>query len=233
MTPISIYINEYILANYGTSEPYVVFGKMPRNKKDLKDIDVNSFKSQAFESFLYENKKAEYITYGYHKPAANYARFLLDITLLLFVVNLSEHITKGRFGGVTNLWVAFTTAFIDTVRELEELTRVGSVPWTPFKMFKGKPSTTPVDMKMFLRIMMAIRSSVGPSYNEGKLRRLQAVVSKENNINLIEAPSYVEAEVEGEIDLLFIPALMNLLPNSNGNIEGNQYAIKRKKIYSY
>ncbi len=62
-----LYINEYIMANYGSKAPYEL---------------------ASAESYAFSTKKAQYITYGYNVAGMNYFMFMKDIALILFVGNL-------------------------------------------------------------------------------------------------------------------------------------------------
>lgn len=202
-----LYINEYILANYGTKAPYSL-------------IDSSSYS--------YDTKKAQYITYGYTDPGMNYMRFILDVTLILYVVNLFNQMVQGGFAGFVGFLKAVGAAFIQTATEIASLTEKGSLNWRPFKSFGSgfQLKMTPV---MFLRILMGMKST-GQTYNEEKMRRIQAVVTKETGVNLLDSPSYIEANVTGKVKLWFIPQLAEVLP---GNVEGNYYYYDKKKVYSY
>lgn len=208
-----LYINEYILANYGSNEPYELIGK-------------------SGDAYLYENKKAEFITYGYTTAGVNYFMFIKDVALLLFIVNLLENVLmRGGYLGPIGLLRAVTGAFIATANDIRKLTSGSqnyTLDWSPFRI-KTNIKMTP---KLFLRMYMLLKSN-GETKNNEKLRRLQAVVTKETDVKLDEHPSYIEGKVEGKIKLWFIPALTRVLPNSSGNVSGNEYVIKKKKVYSY
>lgn len=201
-----LYINEYILANYGTSPPY-----------ELGDSN----------SYLFKNKQAQFITYGYGTTGTNYFRFVMDIVLVLFVVNLMEQMVKGGYAGIPGFLRAVGQAFLFTGKQLTNITTGDYVlEWQPFKI-----KQIDMTMPMFLRIFMMMRSTT-ESGNE-KLRRLQAVITKDTDVDLNTAPSYIEGNVKGKIKLWFIPALTEVLPNQFGNVKGNYYYIKKKKVYSY
>ncbi|MDY0395118.1 hypothetical protein RWE15_12670 [Virgibacillus halophilus] len=78
-----LYINEYILANYGTKAPYEL-GKE--------------------SSYYYNTKKAQYITYGYNTAGINYFMFLKDVVMILFVVNMLAQITQGGICRATSIF---------------------------------------------------------------------------------------------------------------------------------
>ncbi|WP_157724847.1 hypothetical protein [Virgibacillus phasianinus] len=202
-----LYINEYILANYGTSPPYEL-------------IDA--------ESYLFKNKQGQFITYGYGSAGTNYFMFIKDIVLVLFVVNLMESMVKGGFAGPVGFLRAVGQAFIFTGKQLTNITTGDYVlEWQPFKI-----AQIDMTMPMFLRIFMMMRST-GESYNHEKLRRLQAVITKDTGVDLNKAPSYIEGNVKGKIKLWFIPALTEVIPNQYGNVKGSYYYINKKKVYSY
>lgn len=202
-----LYINEYILANYGT-EPTYELGNP--------------------ESYAYSTKQAQYITYGYNVAGMNYFMFLKDIVLIMFVANLISQGIQGGFAGPLGFFKAISGALLSTLDNLTKLTSDPySFQWSPFKAFGGKGVN--MTMPMFLRIIMAMKST-GESYNNEKMRRLQAVVTKETGVNLNSRPSYIEGNVEGEIKLWFIPQLAEVLP---GDVEGNTYHFNKRKVYSY
>src|SRR5699024_8501737 len=166
--------------------------------------------------------------YGYTDPGMNYMRFILDVTLILYVVNLFNQMVQGGFAGIVGFLKAVGAAFIQTAPEIASLTEKGSLNLRPFKSFGSgfQLKMTPV---MFLRILMGMKST-GQTYNEEKMRRIQAVVTKETGVNLLDSPSYIEANVTGKVKLWFIPQLAEVLP---GNVEGNYYYYDKKKVYSY
>ncbi len=202
-----LYINEYIMANYGSKEPYEI---------------------GASESYAFATKKAQYITYGYNVAGMNYFMFLKDIALILFVGNLISQGIQGGFAGPLGFFKALAGAIITTADQLEDLTeKPYKMDWNPFKMFGG--TGVPMNMPMFLRIIMAMKSTSEP-YNNEKMRRVQAVVTKETGVNLNDKPSYIEGNVQGKLKLWFIPQLAEVLP---GNVEGNYYIFEKRKVYSY
>ena len=62
------------------------------------------------------------------------------------------------------------------------------------------------------------------------MRRLQAVITKETGEDLKTSHTYIEGSVEGEVKLWFLPQLAKVLP---GEVEGNRYVIKKRKVFSY
>ncbi|TFJ91204.1 hypothetical protein [Lentibacillus salicampi] len=204
-----LYINEYIMANYGTNEPY-----------SLGDS----------ASYLYENKQAQFITYGYTTAGANYAAFIRDIAMVLFVVSLIDTILfEGGYAGPLGVLRAIVRALIDTASGITQLTEKSKYPWKPLKI-SGQIEMT---MPLFLRIFMIMRSTAGDGYNNKKMRRLQAAITLDTDVQLDENPSYIKGKVKGDVDLLFIPALTNLIPNQSGSLSGNTYTIEKSKVYSY
>ncbi|PAV28970.1 hypothetical protein CIL05_13395 [Virgibacillus profundi] len=206
-----LYINEYIMANYGTSEPYEL-------------TDPNSY--------LYENKQAEFITYGSDIAGVNYLLFIKDIAMVLFVINLLEKVLmEGGFAGPIGFLRALVRAFTETVVQITDLTtsaRGGyKLDWRPFKVTKIE-----MTMPLFLRLFMMMKST-GEDYNNDKLRRLQASITLDTDVHLDNSPSYIEGHVEGKVKLWFIPALTEFLPGDLGNVSGNVYNIDKKKVYSY
>lgn len=200
-----LYINEYILANYGTKEPYEL-GKA--------------------NAYAYSTKKAQYITYGHNTAGMNYFMFIRDIVLILFVANLLSQVVKGGFAGPLAFFRALGFALASTVNDLIKLTKKPyNIQWSPFK--KAKITVT---MPMFLRIIMAMKSTSKP-YNKEKLRRLQAVITKETDANLLTSPSYITGNVNAKLKLWFIPQLAEVLPG--GKVEGSYYIFEKKKVYSY
>ncbi len=201
-----LYINEYIMANYGSKEPY---------------------KLASAESYAFSTKKAQYITYGYNIAGMNYFMFLKDIALILFVGNLIGQAVQGGFAGPLGFFKALGTALATTANDLIQLTNTSKLDWNPFSAFGGK--AIPMNMSMFLRIIMAMKSTSEP-YNNEKIRRLQAVITRETDVRLDTSPSYIEGNVEGRIKLWFIPQLAEVLP---GKVEGNYYIFDSRKVYSY
>lgn len=204
-----LYINEYIMANYGTNEPY-----------SLGDSN----------SYLYENKQAQFITYGYTTAGANYAAFIRDIAMVLFVVKLLDLVLfQGGFAGPLGFLRALGQAFIYTANGITQLTESGKFRWQPLKISRPFDMTMP----LFLRMFMIMRSTAGDGYNNKKIRRLQAAITMDTDVQLDENPSYIKGKVKGDVDLLFIPALTNLIPNQSGSLSGNTYTIEKTKVYSY
>lgn len=202
-----LYINEYVLANFATKEPY-------------------AFTSSDF--YKYDTKKGQYIAYGHHVSGMNYFHFLLDITCILLIVNLLDELKRGGFAGPLGFYKAIATAMVMTLTELTSFLDDGKLEWNPFKMFAPSKRFT-FTGTMFLRIFLAVKS-IDPTYNDGKIRRIQAAASHETNRNLLESPSYIEGHVSGDIKLWFIPQLAEVLP---GKVEGNRYKIEKHKVYSY
>ncbi|WP_188453570.1 hypothetical protein [Virgibacillus oceani] len=209
-----LYINEYILANYGTQAPYELIG------------------TKAYQSFSYATKQAQYITYGYAQPGVNYFMFIKDIALIMFVANLLSQVLQGGFAGPLGFFKALAASLATTLNDLQEITRGPhyELTWSPFSAF-GKRGVK-VTMPMFLRIIMMMKSTT-KSYNNEKLRRLQAVVTKETNQKLNDASTYLKGNIEGKIKLWFIPALTEMLPNDFGRVQGSYYYIDKDKVYSY
>ncbi|WP_077602600.1 hypothetical protein [Oceanobacillus sojae] len=202
-----LYINEYIMANYGSKAPYEL---------------------ASAESYAFSTKKAQYITYGYNVAGMNYFMFMKDIALILFVGNLIGQGLQGGFAGPLGFFKALSGALITTLQDLNTLTTGKyTLQWNPFKTFGGKG--VPINMPMFLRIIMAMKST-NETYNNEKARRLQAVITKETGVHLNNSPSYIEGNVQGRVKLWFIPQLVEVLP---GNVEGNYYIFDRRKVYSY
>ncbi|GGK09493.1 hypothetical protein GCM10007063_34960 [Lentibacillus kapialis] len=205
-----LYINEYIMANYGTSEPY--------------SLDPSS------GSYLYENKQAQFITYGYTTAGANYAAFIRDIAMALFVVKLIDLVLfQGGFAGPLGFLRALGQAFIYTANGIKQLTGSNKFRWQPLKISRLLDMTMP----LFLRMFIIMRSTAGEGYNNKKIRRLQAAITLDKEVSLDENPSYIKGKVKGNVDLLFIPALTNLIPNQNGSLSGKTYTIEKTKVYSY
>ncbi|MDY7045177.1 hypothetical protein RVS70_13295 [Virgibacillus sp. M23] len=202
-----LYINEYIMANYGTSEPYA-----------LDDSD----------SYLYENKNAEFIVYGSNIAGVNYLLFIRDLALVLFVVNLlGKVLMEGGFAGPIGFLRALVRAFTETVSQIDSLTNNNKLNWRPFKV-----GNINMSMPLFLRLFMMMKST-GSDYNNERLRRLQAAVTFDTKVHLNDSPSYVEGNVQGEVKLWFIPALTEFLPASFGDVDGDVYKIDKRKVYSY
>src|SRR5699024_4265157 len=125
-----LYINEYILANYGT-EPTYELGNQ--------------------ESYAYSTKQAQYITYGYNVAGMNYFMFLKDIVLIMFGANLISQGIQGGFAGPLGFFKAISGALLSTLDNLTKLTSDPySFQWSPFKAFGGKGVN--MTMPMFLRI---------------------------------------------------------------------------------
>lgn len=205
-----LYMNEYIMANYG----------------GIKDLTLDK------ESFKYDKTKSLFITYGYPISGMNYAKFLLDIAMLVFVADLIKNVlTKGGFAGPFGFLRAVANALTEAVEAILQLTsKKGEYKWEPLK---GLSSEIEVDLPTFLRIFMVMKSLVGPSYNDNKKRRLQAVLTRDTGVKLNDSPSYIEGTVEAEIDLLFIPAVLRALPDKNNKVKGNTYIIRKNKVFSY
>ena len=207
-----LYINEYIMANYGTSEPY-----------ELTRTDA--------ASFMYDTKQAQFITYGHYTAGANYLAFVKDIALVLFVFKMIDLILfEGGFAGPLGILRAVVRAAGDTLIGLKSLTTGDyEYKWKPLKI-SGR-----IDMSMplFLRIFMIMKSFQGEDYNNEKIRRLQGAITLDTDVELDKNPSYIEGTVKGDIDLLFIPALTKILPNNTGKLSGKTYTIKKSKVYSY
>ncbi|MFD1449677.1 MULTISPECIES: hypothetical protein [Oceanobacillus] len=202
-----LYINEYIMANYGSKAPYEL---------------------ASAESYAFSTKKAQYITYGYNVAGMNYFMFMKDIALILFVGNLIGQGLQGGFAGPLGFFKALSGALITTLQDVNTLTTGKyTLQWNPFKTFGGKG--VPINMPMFLRIIMAMKST-NETYNNEKARRLQAVITKETGVHLNNSPSYIEGNVQGRVKLWFIPQLAEVLP---GNVEGSYYIFDRRKVYSY
>lgn len=200
-----LYINEYILANYGTKAPYELGNE---------------------NSYYYNTKKAQYITYGYNTAGINYFMFLKDVVMILFVVNMLGQITQGGFAGPLAFFKALGSALVITLQNVQKLTsKPYNLPWAPFKT---KPIN--VTMPMFLRIIMGMKST-GETYNHQKMRRLQAVVTKETGANLLKSPSYITGNVDAKVKLWFIPQLAKALPGKVD--EDGYYILNKKKVYSY
>ncbi|MCT1901550.1 hypothetical protein [Oceanobacillus sojae] len=202
-----LYINEYIMANYGSTETYELYEP---------------------QSYAFSTKKAQYITYGYNVAGMNYFMFLKDIALILFVGNLLGQGIQGGFAGPLGFLKALAGALATTAKDMSDLTsKPYELRWNPFKAFGG--GYVNLSMPMFLRIIMAMKSTSEP-YNDEKLRRLQAVITRETDVRLDTSPSYIEGNVEGRIKLWFIPQLAEVLP---GKVEGNYYIFNSRKVYSY
>ena len=206
-----LYVNEYIMANYGTSAPYNLEPELG--------------------AFLYETKQAQFITYGYTTAGANYLAFIRDIAMLLFVVKLIDLIIfEGGYAGPLGVLRAIVLAFSETVTGLIDLTTGNNVyRWKPLKISPRFNMTMPT----FMRFFMIVRSLGGEGYNNDKMRRLQAAITEDTGVRLDENPSYIKATVTAEVDLLFIPALTHLIPNESGQLSGNTYSIEKTKVYSY
>ncbi|WP_411843540.1 hypothetical protein [Salinicoccus sp. HZC-1] len=68
-----IYMNEYIMANFGVSKPF-----------EIKQ-----------ESFNYESKEAMYMIYGHHQSGANYGQFLLEMAGIILAMNIFDALVKN------------------------------------------------------------------------------------------------------------------------------------------
>ena len=209
-----LYINEYILANYGTTKPYELINP---------------------KSYAYNTKQAQYITYGYNEPGMNYAMFIKDVALILFVSHLLSQTIQGGFAGPLGFFKAISGALLSTIDDIINLTTGPEYQtyWNPFKGFGiniGKRGQgILITMPMFMRLIMAMKST-GDTYNKEKMRRLQAVITKETGEDLKTSHTYIEGSVEGEVKLWFLPQLAKVLP---GEVEGNRYVIKKRKVFSY
>lgn len=205
-----LYINEYVMANYGTDTPY-----------NLGDSD----------SYLYKNKQAQFITYGYTTAGANYVAFIRDIAMVLFIVNLIDLVLfQGGFAGPLGILRAISLALIDTASGIIQLTTGNNqYEWKPLRV----SGTFTMTMPLFLRIFMIVRSASGEDHNNDKLRRIQAAITHDTDVQLDENPSYIRGTVRGDVDLLFIPGLTHLLPNQNGSLSGSTYSIEKTRVYSY
>lgn len=202
-----LYINEYVLANFGTEAPYSI--------------------TEGGDFYKYKTKKGQYITYGHHVAGINYFNYLLDMTFMFLVVNLLDQLKKGGFAGPLGFYKAIATSLAVTFTELTNFVSKGEIEWNPFKMFTSKSFS--FNGTMFLRMFMGIRT-MDPTYNDNKIRRIQAAVSHETGRDLLDSPSYIKGQVKGKIKLWFIPKLAEVLP---GNVEGNYYEFEKEKVYSY
>lgn len=202
-----LYVNEYILANFGTEKPY--------------SIESDNF-------YKYDTKKGQYITYGHHVTSLNYFHFVMDIAILFLVVNILNQLKTKGFAGPFGFYSSLALALGETVVELGKFLEKGYLVWNPFKMLT-KSDGIKFTGTMFLRMFLGVKS-MSPSFNEDKIRRLQAAITLETKRNLIDSPSYIEGNIQGEIDLWFIPQIVEVLP---GKVEGNKYKIEKKKVYSY
>src|SRR5699024_10502609 len=131
--------------------------------------------------------------------------------MILFVVNLIDLILcKGGFAGPLGVLRAIVQALGETIIGLQQLTTGDNeYKWKPLQISPRFDMTMPI----FMRLFMIVRSLGGEGYNNDKMRRLQASITKDTGVHLDDNPSYIQGSVTGEVNLLFIPALTHLLPN--------------------
>src|SRR5699024_8253502 len=121
-------------------------------------------------------KKGQYITYGHQVAGINYFNYLLDMIFMFLFVNLLDKLKKGGFAGRLGFYKTIATSRAVTFTELTNFVSKGEIEWNPFKMFTSKSFS--FNGTMFLRMFMGIRT-MDPTYNDNKIRRIQAAVSHE------------------------------------------------------
>lgn len=198
-----VYINEFIFQKYAISEPY-----------SLMDL----------ESFSYDTKEGLYILYGNAVPGANYVNFLLQIFFIVFIFELVENFKVAMTPPTPwNFLVWITNSLVEAAFVFDELlTNQDPNPSTNLSIAGKEVNIRFTDWyRLFLYTMFD---------KESKDLRTLAVLSEEYNIDFNEkGETYLTANVEAEVDILFIPAFFAI----TGDLNRDKYVLKKERHFSY
>lgn len=198
-----MYINEFIFQTYAISEPYTL-------------MDT--------ESFGYDSKEGLYILYGNLIPGANYVNFLIQIFFIVLIFELVQNFTTYmKPPSIPNfiLWVAFSIGEAAFAFE-ELLSNQNPNPSVTVTLGSKEFTIRFTDWYRFFLYTMFDK--------ETKDLRTLAVVSEDKNIDFTEqGETYLVANVEAEVDILFIPAFFAI----SGNLNNDKFVLKKERHFSY
>lgn len=212
-----IYMNEYIMANFGVSKPFGI----------------------KQESFNYDTKQAMYMIYGHHQSGANYGQFLMEVTSIILAVNLFDALVKNPLSklGWIGVALAIAVAIAATVDDLNEfLNNEDGLVLNIFgkKNAKGGPPKPgqqnqgfAITPELMTRIFLSFRS-LDQTFNAEKRIRIQSALSEATGVDFTNnGQTYLNSNVRGQVNLLFLPTFFP------GKVEGNDYIFDKEKHYSY
>lgn len=217
-----LYVNEYILKHFNSSEPY----------------DVTKY-----ESYLFVNKEIEYIMYGYNVPYMNYAAAYSQLFAMRFAINIVDQMmnpaNKALGHPVLVFVVVVAGALLKTIEEMSDLTtKVTDIDFLPTrianKLGAGKVPGMglKVNYRDHLRFFLLINGS-----HDNKLMRTQAVIDHKTGVNLGERPVQVVGEATSTVKLWFLPGVIDMLGHGgilNGRVvDKNRFEFTKKAAYSY
>ena len=72
--------------------------------------------------------------------------------------------------------------------------------------------------------------------SEGRLSRMQAVITMNTGINMAQRATYLKGEVTLAMPLWFLPGVLKAIGETGilkGNVEGSRYYVSKRADYSY
>ncbi|WP_133579085.1 hypothetical protein [Aureibacillus halotolerans] len=210
-----LYINEYIMTRFTSSEPYVITNH---------------------ESYLFENKEIEYMIYGHHIAGANYASMISNLFMLRFALRLIDAFTQKsvRTGGhpIIVAILAISYALYWATEDLTALTsdsqrERNQVPLISDDLTKG----INFNYTDYLRLFLLLTPD-----KQSKLDRIKTMLEDKTSSDLTERPTYIQGEAEVTVKLWFLPGVAKLLDTAGmlpGEVNGNELTIKKEAVFSY
>ncbi|MCM2677126.1 DUF5702 domain-containing protein [Alkalicoccobacillus plakortidis] len=200
------YINEYIMMRF----------------------NHHKFTSRGLKAGGSTESEIEYILYGQPTPQLNVGAALGELYAFRFAVNFIEAFTDDfvRKSGKFILLFATAYALIETTRDFAEI--MNDRPINFIDVGKGRDFMT--GYGDYLRLFLFVHP------NGNKMQRTLARIDQKTGNDLTKTATYIEGEVEASVELWFLPGVADMLGKTgilDGQMNGNEFRIRKKAIYSY
>lgn len=172
------------------------------------------------------HQEAEYILYGFHNPTGNIAAAYGEIFAMRLAIRTMEGLVKNQGKGHPLLILALALLYgiQHTVQDMISLTREGKVELSDYLQVK-------LTYRDHLRLFLLLHGR-----SEGRLSRMQAVITMNTGINMAQRATYLKGEVTLAMPLWFLPGVLKAIGETGilkGNVEGSRYYVSKRADYSY
>ncbi|MFX3635124.1 MAG: TadE/TadG family type IV pilus assembly protein [Candidatus Pristimantibacillus sp.] len=213
----SVYMGEYVLQRYSVFPP-----------QNLRTMITSGDTNQLSQLLAFNNQETEYITYGFHHPAANIAAAYGELFGVRMAIRTMEGFAACKSAGhpLLILSCALIYGLEKTMEDMIAFTERGAAPLSKYI----KVDVSYID---YLRLFMLIH---GGSDNPKKLSRMIAVIEQNSGAKLSEVPTAVTGDVQASMELWFLPGVMNVAGRVgllHGKVVGGRYEATQTIGWSY
>lgn len=213
----SVYMGEYVLQRYSVFPP-----------QNLRKMITSGDTNELSQLLAFNNQETEYITYGFHHPAANIAAAYGELFGVRMAIRTMEGFAACKSAGhpLLILSCALIYGLEKTMEDMIAFTERGAAPLSKYM----KVDVSYID---YMRLFMLIH---GGSDNPKKLSRMVAVIEQNSGAKLSEVPTAVTGDVQASMDIWFLPGVMNVAGRVgllHGKVVGGRYEATQTIGWSY